>query len=122
MTSSSYTIDLEPVGRRVQVGTKSTLLAAAQAAGVELVAVCGGIGSCGTCRVRLMTGELSPLTLIEEVELGLDEIAAGFRLACQARPVSDVRLDIPPESLTTPQRLQVEGQGVEVGLDPVVVP
>ena len=122
MTTSSYTIDLEPVGRRVQVGTKSTLLAAAQAAGVELVAVCGGIGSCTTCRVRLVTGELSPPTLVEEAELSLDELADGFRLACQASPVSDVRLDIPPESLTTPQRLQVEGQGVEVGLDPVVVP
>jgi uncharacterized 2Fe-2S/4Fe-4S cluster protein (DUF4445 family) len=122
LTISSYTIDFEPVGRRVQVGTGSTLLAAAQAAGVELVAVCGGIGSCGTCRVRLMTGELSPPTLVEEAELGLDEIAAGFRLACQASPGSDVRLDIPPESLTTPQRLQVEGQGVAVGLDPVVVP
>ena len=84
--------------------------------------MCGGIGSCGTCRVRLVSGEISPPTLVEEAELGLDEIAAGFRLACQASPVSDVRLDIPPESLTTPQRLQVEGQGVEVGLDPVVVP
>lgn len=122
MTPSSYTIDLEPVGRRVQVMSGSTLLAAAQAAGVELVAVCGGNGSCGTCRVRLVTGELSPLTLVEEAELAPDEITVGFRLACQVHPVSDIRLEIPPESLTTPQRLQLEGQGVAVGLDPLVVP
>ena len=40
--------------------------AAAQAAGVELESVCGGAGSCGGCRVRLVTGELSPPTPAEE--------------------------------------------------------
>jgi uncharacterized 2Fe-2S/4Fe-4S cluster protein (DUF4445 family) len=33
-----------------------------------------------------------------------------------------VRVDIPPEALTAPQRLQIEGQGIEVGLDPIIVP
>lgn len=87
---------------------------------MELVAVCGGTGTCATCRVRLMLGELTPVTANEEFELGADELKGGYRLACQARPLSDVRLDIPPESLTTPQRTQVEGREVEIELDPVV--
>jgi uncharacterized 2Fe-2S/4Fe-4S cluster protein (DUF4445 family) len=117
----NFLVDLEPVGRRIQIRAGASLLEAAQAAGVELVAVCGGSGSCGTCRVRLMSGALSVLTLVEEAELSQEELSAGYRLACQAIPRSDVRVDIPPESLTAPQRLQVEGQEVQVGLDPAVV-
>jgi uncharacterized 2Fe-2S/4Fe-4S cluster protein (DUF4445 family) len=109
------------VGRRVQINKGATLLEAAQAAGVELVAVCGGNASCGTCRVRLANGRLSRLSLVEEAELSRNEIQAGFRLACQAEPLSDVRIDIPPESLTTPQRLQIEGQGIDILLDLPVI-
>lgn len=116
----TFLVDLQPVGRRVQVSKGATLLDAAQAAGVELVAVCGGNASCGTCQVRLVDGRLSNLTLVEEAELCQDEVAAGFRLACQAEPLSDVRIDIPPESLTAPQRLQIEGVGLDVTLDPLV--
>jgi uncharacterized 2Fe-2S/4Fe-4S cluster protein (DUF4445 family) len=117
-----YRIDLQPVGRRVDVTADTSLLDAAREAGVELVAVCGGVGVCGTCRVRLAEGHLTPPTLTEEAELSVEEIAAGHRMACQAFPLSDVRIDIPPESLTTAQRLQVEGQGVAVEVDPVTVP
>jgi uncharacterized 2Fe-2S/4Fe-4S cluster protein (DUF4445 family) len=99
-----------------------TLLAAAQHAGVEIVAVCGGAGSCGKCRVRRITGDLSPPTPVERRTLSAAELADGYRLACQARPQGDVKIDIPPASLSTPQRLQVEGQGGEVAPDPVVTP
>ena len=57
----------------------------ARLAGVELVAVCGGTGTCATCRVRVMAGELTPVTASEEFELSADELAAGYRLACQVR-------------------------------------
>jgi uncharacterized 2Fe-2S/4Fe-4S cluster protein (DUF4445 family) len=116
----TFLVDLQPVGRRIRINKGATLLEAAQAAGVELVAVCGGNASCGTCRVRLAEGSLSRLSLVEEAELSQDEVNAGIRMACQAEPLSDVRIDIPPESLTTPQRLQIEGQGMEVCLDPLV--
>jgi len=112
-------IDFEPVGRRIQVDTQTDLLAAAQAAGVQLSSLCGGIGSCDTCKVRLISGQLSSPTLEEQAALSEQELQAGFRLACQSLPLSDVKVDIPPESLATPQRLQVEGQEVEIQLDPV---
>ncbi len=119
--SELFHIDLEPVGKRTNIPAGSSLLAAAQRAGVELVSLCGGIGACDSCKVRLVAGELSELTLTETAELTKAEIDAGLRLACQAFPMSDIKLDIPPESLTTPQRLQVEGREVEIELDPVVV-
>jgi len=120
--SSQYSISLQPTGRRGQGNSKTSLLATAQAAGVELVSLCGGIGSCDSCKVRLVKGELSPVTLEEQALFDQDELDSGFRLACQAYPQSDVVIDIPPESLTTPQRLQIEGQGAEVTLDPIVIP
>ncbi len=117
---STYAIDLQPVGRRALVSPGRTLLHAAQDAGVEIVAVCGGAGSCGKCRVQRITGELSPPTPEERRFLDEDELNAGYRLACQALPLSDVKINIPPESLSTPQRLQVEGQETELTPDPVI--
>jgi uncharacterized 2Fe-2S/4Fe-4S cluster protein (DUF4445 family) len=117
-----FAIELQPVGRHAHISAGQTLLDATQVAGVELVAVCGGTGTCATCRVRVMSGELTPVTANEEFELSVKDLNTGYRLACQAKPLSDVRLDIPPESLTTPQRTQVEGREIEIELDPVVRP
>ncbi len=115
-------VDLQPVGRRAEISGDQTLLAAAQSVGVELQSVCGGAGTCGHCKVRLVAGELSPVTAEEREELGTESITAGYRLACQAIPRTDVSLDVPPESLTAAQRVQIEGQQSEIAPDPLVVP
>ena len=115
-----YQVDLEPVGRRTSVPAGETLLTAAQQAGVALISVCGGSGTCQECRVRLMSGKLSSLSLIEEAAFSPEELKQGFRLACQASPLSNVKIEIPPESLTTPQRLQIEGQEEHIELEPLV--
>ncbi len=117
----TYTVDLEPVGRRVQVSPGENLLDAAQKAGVDLVTACGGVGICATCLVRLVSGQLSEPTLTEEAELSPEQAAEGFRLACQAEPLSDVRIDIPPESLPAAQKMQVDGQENALSLDPGVI-
>ncbi|MDI6769549.1 MAG: ASKHA domain-containing protein [Anaerolineales bacterium] len=122
MTKPTYEVTLQPIGRRIEVPAGTNLLDAARLAGVELVAICGGEGVCGSCRVHPVSGQLSPRTLTEEAELSDDDLAAGDRLACQAEVLSDVRVGIPPESFTTPQRLQLEGQEIPPALDPVVIP
>jgi uncharacterized 2Fe-2S/4Fe-4S cluster protein (DUF4445 family) len=122
MTLAKFEVILQPIGRRVEVPAGTHLLDAARIAGIELIAICGGEGVCVTCRVRPVEGKLSPRTLTEEAELSDADLAAGFRLACQADVLSDVRVDIPPESFTTPQRLQIEGQETATDNDPVVVP
>lgn len=111
MTKKLFTVDFEPLGRRAQVAHGTTLLEAAHQAGVGLNAACGGAGVCGTCRVRVVAGEVSPPTGAEE---------AGFRLACQARVLGDVRVDVPPDSITAPQRVQIEGRERPIELDPAV--
>jgi uncharacterized 2Fe-2S/4Fe-4S cluster protein (DUF4445 family) len=115
-----YQIDFQPIGKRSSTHSDQTLLEAAQAAGVGLSSVCGGAGTCEECRVRLVTGSLSAPTILEEAALGKDAIALGWRLACQATTLSDVKLHIPPESLTAAQRLQTEGQEMEITPDPAI--
>lgn len=113
-------IEFEPIGRRVDTAPEQTLLDAARQAGIELVAVCSGGGTCGTCRVRLAEGRLSAPTADELDLLSDEERSDGLRLACQARPQSNVRVDIPPQSLAAPQRVQVEGLEESIALDPPV--
>ncbi len=79
-----YTIDFQPVGRRGLCPDGDTLLDAARSLGVDLASICGGSGSCGRCRVQLVAGKLTPVTLNEEAELTLEELAQGYRLACLA--------------------------------------
>jgi len=113
--TDELTVDFEPLGRRARVARGTTLLEAARQAGVGLNAVCGGAGTCGTCRVRLVTGAVTPPSEAER-----DVVAEGFRLACRARVLSDVRVDVPPASITAPQRAQIEGLERPVELDPAV--
>jgi uncharacterized 2Fe-2S/4Fe-4S cluster protein (DUF4445 family) len=118
--TDGFRIDFEPLGRRGEARPGTTLLAAAQASGIQLASVCGGVGTCEECRIRLVSGKLTPPTLVEEAVFSQAELAAGLRLACQAEPLGDVKLDIPPDSLTATQRLQLEGQETVVELMPAV--
>ncbi len=117
-----YTVNFQPIGRRVSVGSSKTLLSAAQGAGIDIASICGGIGSCNSCKIRLISGSLTTRTLEEEMIFTTDELDSGYRLACQSYPQSDLTVEIPPESLTAPQRLQVEGQEFDVQIDPSVIP
>lgn len=118
---NQITVTLQPVGRRIVIERGVTLLEAAQRAGVEMVASCGGLGVCSTCKVRLIQGRVTPPVETELEELGEALIRAGYRLACQTEPLEDVRVEIPPESLVAGQSLQVEGREGRVALDPGVM-
>ena len=115
-----YTIDFEPVGRRGQFNGDQSLLDIARQLSVDLVSICGGIGSCEHCKVQVIAGEVSKVTLEEEASLTPKELEQGYRMACMTYPLSDVKLHVPPESLTAPQRTQVEGLDVDVEPDPAV--
>ncbi|SMB99910.1 Uncharacterized 2Fe-2 and 4Fe-4S clusters-containing protein, contains DUF4445 domain [Thermanaeromonas toyohensis ToBE] len=119
------TVDFEPIGRRVEATPGQTILAVAQGAGFTLGAggvysPCGGKGLCGRCRVRVKGEGLSPLTEAERRVFTPQQIAEGFRLACQAALYAPVKVEIPPESMVGIQKLQVEGIEVEVMPEPPV--
>lgn len=115
-----YTIEFEPVGRRGVCPDEGSLLDAARRLGVDLVTLCGGEGTCGRCKIQVLAGRVTPLTEAERSALTPQEQLAGFRLACQTLPLSDVKCTIPPDSLGTPQRTQIEGLEVSVPPEPCV--
>jgi len=79
---------VEPIGVTVEVASGDTLLAAVSSAAVGLPVDCAGRGTCGKCRVRLGAGELSAPTSVELLKLTPEQRAEGWRLACQAKPLS----------------------------------
>jgi ferredoxin len=86
-------------GRRSEVAAGTTVLAAADTLRVPIGRVCGGAGTCSTCRVEVVVGadNLSPL---EENEIAY-ELGPNVRLACQARILGDVgvRVLVIPKAL-----------------------
>jgi uncharacterized 2Fe-2S/4Fe-4S cluster protein (DUF4445 family) len=113
-------IDFEPVGRRGQCLAGGTLLDYARQLGVDLVNLCGGAGTCGRCMVQILEGKVSEPASAEREFLSAGELARGYRLACRTLPLGDCKVRIPPESLTTPQRTQIEGEEIQVPPEPVV--
>jgi uncharacterized 2Fe-2S/4Fe-4S cluster protein (DUF4445 family) len=118
--NDQYWVTLEPIGRRVRIKPNTSILGASQLAGIEITAVCGGNGSCGMCKVRPISGDFSPLNKDEMDQLQLSEINSGLRLACSTQILSDCTIQIPPESLATLQRLQLESVNNNFEVDPVV--
>jgi uncharacterized 2Fe-2S/4Fe-4S cluster protein (DUF4445 family) len=118
---AGYVIDFEPIGRRGEIGAGQSILEGARQLGVDLVNLCGGGGTCGRCKVQVLEGKVSEPTAGEQEHLVRNDLRKGWRLACQAHPSEDCKVHVPPESLTAPQRTQVEGLEVAVEPDPPVV-
>ena len=120
--SDSVFVDFEPIGRRGPCPHGATLMECARLLGVGLAAVCGGNGTCGRCKViPANASAVSKATSAESAVLSEAEIAKGVRLACQCRVNADCLVTVPADSLSTPQRTQVEGLDVIAGGDPPVV-
>jgi len=111
------TVTLEPTGYHLECNSGTSLLTCAQMVGVEINAVCAGNGTCGMCKVFVVSGDVSPLSDLEREHLSLDEMNKNLRLACQVNALSDCLVQFPPESLATMQRLQLEGQELHVKID-----
>ena len=94
--SHEFTINFQPIGRRVLTDSRLTILNAAQDSGIALASICGGAGSCDSCKIRLISGSLSEPTIEEQSLFSDTELLSGFRLACQSYPLSDLTVEIPP--------------------------
>src|SRR5512136_234710 len=117
---ADFTIDFEPVGQRGTCREKEPLLACAHRLSVGISSICNGKGTCHACKVQVLSGTVSKPTPNELETFYRREIKAGWRLACQTYPTSDCKISVPAESMTTSQRVQVEGLEVKVSPEPSV--
>jgi CDP-4-dehydro-6-deoxyglucose reductase len=83
----SHRVEIAETQQVFMVAPGESVLDAALRCGVSLAHECT-FGGCGTCRVRVVDGAVT----YEEFPMGLteEEDAAGFALACQARPAGDL--------------------------------
>jgi uncharacterized 2Fe-2S/4Fe-4S cluster protein (DUF4445 family) len=82
-------IDLAPSGTSLQVETGSRLRGILGPYEVEFA--CDGTSLCGSCRVQVLEGSL-PVTEQDAEIFRPEELAAGWRLACQAVANHSLRL------------------------------
>ena len=85
-----------PDNRELQVPAGATILKAAQAAGIDITATCGGRGRCTSCRVKFLRGTVPPATIMDELQLGADLVREGYRLSCQCRVTEPVAVQVAP--------------------------
>lgn len=106
----TFHVRVQETGETIPVSAGWTILEANERAGLALPHDCRE-GWCGTCRIRLLEGEVSyeepPIALTQE------ETEAGYALACQARPAGDLLISVPASSaLPEPQRYPAVLRGV----------
>jgi ferredoxin len=78
-------IVFEPLGLRIECASGETVFAAARRHNVPIPTACVGRGTCGLCRVKVVTGEevLSPINSTEKRHLGNTYFITKLRLSCQ---------------------------------------
>src|SRR5256884_1663184 len=85
-----------PAQRPLSRPPAPAILKAAPAAGMEITATCGGRGRCTSCRVKSVAGTVPPPTIMDEIQLGDDQVREGYRLACQCLPSEAVTVQVAP--------------------------
>jgi 2Fe-2S ferredoxin len=90
-----------PTKKTGEVPAGMSLLDAAEKVGLEMRHDCGGFATCSTCRIWVIEGmpNLTEIDLDEENMLEEADLAAPFRLSCQAKIQGDVILQIPDEEM-----------------------
>lgn len=112
--TARYTLTFQPGDVVVaDVPRGETILRAAMQADLHINASCGGSGSCGKCRVKLVSGTVESE---RSSKLDDDEWDEGIRFACRSHVVSDLEIFIPETSrMGNAAVLEREMRGDRVG-------
>lgn len=110
------TIRFLPSSTIVKVEEGSTLWDAARQAGLLLETPCNGAGTCGKCRVRVVSGETE--TQPSEHRLTRFELENGWRLACETVVNQSLEVEIPaPSQPKAGHIILTEGDSFEIDQD-----
>ena len=89
-------IKFMPQNIEVDVDPSKSLLKIAQQNGIKIKSICGGIASCGECRVKIIEGDNSiPEPGKPELNMiGTSYFLDGRRLSCQVHCFGSVTVDL----------------------------
>ncbi|HOJ84075.1 MAG TPA: ASKHA domain-containing protein [Bacillota bacterium] len=106
--------------KEVEVPEGTNLLQVVALAGVPLEGDCGGKGTCGKCKVRVLSGNILETTMAERKFLFPDELAAGWVLACQHEVIGDTVVETRVHSDDYQSKNVMKWQGSKVKVEPCV--
>jgi len=99
---SRYSVAFKPHGKTVQVEADTSLLQAANEAGITINNLCGGDGICGRCKMIVLEGRVSSKV---SAKLTREEIQKGYVLACLTPVDDDLVVEIPEETLAKEKKV-----------------
>lgn len=117
----TFVVEFQPEGKRIQVERGLTIMEAAQLGGIKIRTVCGGVGTCGKCKVIVEEGKVLERSELHKKFIGQDEASKGFHLACQTEVLSNVRVIVPPETRIEGQQILASALLHRSKLDPCCV-
>ncbi|MBN1837325.1 MAG: DUF4445 domain-containing protein [Spirochaetales bacterium] len=99
---AQFSVTFKPHGKTVTVEANTTLLQAANEAGITINNLCGGDGICGRCKMIVHEGHVSSKV---SAKLTREEIQQGYVLACMT-PVNDnLVVEIPEETMAKEKKV-----------------
>jgi len=101
-----------PQNKEIIVKAGANLLKTADGAGLYIEGDCAGKGSCGKCRVKIISGHSDSHTASEKKHLSAGELQAGWVLACQRRINQDSIVEVPLQKDSHSRKTTLAG-GVE---------
>ena len=94
MIQRKLEVTYQPFDRTTRVPPGTTVFSAAHWVGLPIDSTCGGRGTCGKCKVRVLDADME-VTTADHRQLRKDEIDDGWRLSCQARIYEDLTCEVP---------------------------
>ena len=114
------TVTFLPSYRKTEVESGTTILDAAQRAGLNMNVVCGGQGKCGKCVVFIQSGKTEFDRQKYSRFFSEAELKKGACLACETLVQGDLHVVIPESTLIQEQKILVDGQDKPIELRPSV--
>ena len=97
-TGAGPVIVFDNLDVRLEVKKGTTILDAAIAADIDLNHYCGGMASCGSCRVQVLAGSsVSEMDMMEEATLDVVLENDDDRLGCQTKILGEVHVIVPDQ-------------------------
>ena len=125
-------VDFEPISRRLFYRKEDNLYQLMVNSGIRIRSICGGLGTCGKCKLLVQDGNkfLNPPSQSEKKLLTNEEISNNFRLACQCNIAEDkfdliekesqpqIRAFLPQEMIIEDFKILTSGLNKGINLNP----